>query len=283
MREMGINFLMISGHPDDYTLFGGGMGQKIIKNGGRVKFISMTMGEQGNPFRSGGELARKRLSCCGAVEDHFGVDIEVWNFHDGETWYTLETRNRVLEAIRTFKTDIVVCPHPFCTHPDLKNTGELVQEAAYFSSIINILPNVPALERKPVVLYPWWHEIRSRVSPFQSDIAITSEDIIDELCEITALHGSTVYEWAAFKHNMLEALEQMSEKERILWHRKTVIEPFHQRRAEIGRTQLIERYGIKKGGTIRFAEVFEISEYGRQPEKRELEQWISETTEVEYE
>lgn len=277
---MGINFLMISGHPDDYTLFGGGIGQKVIKNGGRAKFISMTMGEQGNPFRSGGELARTRLSCCQAIKRQFGVDMEVWDFHDGETWYTLETRKRVLEAIRKFETDILVCPHPFCTHPDLKNTGELVQEAAYFSSIKNILPNVPALLRKPVVLYPWWHEIRSRVSPFHCDLAVDSGDIIDELCEITALHGSTVYEWAAFKHNMLEQLEQMSERERLLWHRRTVTEPFQQRRAEIGRKRLIERYGEEKGNAIRFAEIFEISEYGRMPEEGELEPLLWEQIEV---
>lgn len=269
---MGINFLIISGHPDDYTLFGGGTGQKIIKNGGKVKFISLTMGEQGNPFRSGGELARVRLNCCEKIAQEFGVDMEVWNFHDGETWYTLETRNRILEVIRRFQADVVVCPHPFCTHPDHRNTGELVQDAAYFSAIKNIMPNIAALKRKPIVLYPWWHEIRNRISPFQVDIAVNTEDIIDELANITAVHGATIYEWAAFKYHMLEAFEGMSETERLAWHRQTVTEPLHEQRAEIGRKKLVEKYGSEEGSRIRFAEVFEVSEYGYIPEPEELQQ-----------
>jgi len=272
--KMGINFLMISGHPDDYTLFGGGTGQKILKDGGNVKFISMTMGEQGNPFRSGGELARLRRDCCEKVKHQYGADIEVWNFHDGETWYSLETRNRILESIRAFKADIVVCPHPFCTHPDLRNTGNLVQDAAYFSTIRNILPNIEALSKKPVVLYPWWHEIREKVSPYQIDVVVNTEDIIDELCDITALHGSTIYEWAAFKYQMLDKFEDMSEEERLRWHRQTVIEPLHEKRAGLGRNKLIERYGQEKGSSIRYAELFELSEYGSMPDHAGLLQLL---------
>jgi N-acetylglucosamine malate deacetylase 1 len=36
------------------------------------------------------------------------------------------------------------------------------------------------------------------------------------------------------------------------------------------RTKLVEYYGAEKGGSVKFAEAFEICEYGRRPNTEEL-------------
>ena len=210
---MKVNYLMFGGHPDDFVFCGGGTGLKFIDAGGRAKYISATNGDIGSPNMSGGEYARYRLDSVNKVVEQFHVQHEIWSDHDGEFEYSLAYRFKVLEEIREFESDIVVCPRIWDLHPDRSTIGKLVSEASYFATIPNILALVPALKKSPVVLY-MYDKVTKPLS-FQCDVAVSIDDKIDDIIAMADKHDSMVYEWDAFMMGTLDEVSRMTHEEKV--------------------------------------------------------------------
>jgi len=261
---------MISAHVDDFAVDSAGTGIKFRQNGGRVKFIAATMSEFGSPFRSGGEYARFRADCCLEVEEKFDMSMETWNWHDGEAGYSLDARHKVLQAIREFEPDIIVCPHTFIAHPDLRNVSNLVSDASFFATMPNMLPIVPAMKKMPLVFNIWSPTIH-RATPFVVDVAIAVDDVFEDIMAMAAIHGGSMYEWVTPASGDPNDLLKMSQEEALAWYRKDVVEPAYMQRADIGREKLIERYGEEKGKNVKYAELFQVTGYASElPSKEEL-------------
>jgi LmbE family N-acetylglucosaminyl deacetylase len=256
-----LRIIMIGAHPDDCDQDGGGTAILFVKLGHAVKFVSVTNGDAGHQTMKGAELAKRRLAEAKEAGKRFGVEYDVLDNHDGELLPSLEVRLQIIRKIREWNADIVIAPRPNDYHPDHRYTGVLVQDAAYMVAVPNLAPGTPALTKNPVFLY--FQDGFKRPNPFRPDIAVDISEVYAQKVHAIDAHVSQMYEWLPWIGHYLQDVPKGT-KEREDWLAKTravTITP------EVS-ASLQKWYG-DKASTIKYAEAFEICEYGSQPDDEE--------------
>ncbi|GAB4240627.1 MAG: hypothetical protein Kow00109_15770 [Acidobacteriota bacterium] len=262
-----LHIIVFGAHPDDPEKVGGTMA-KFIAAGHKVRLVSLTNGNAGHFSMGGGPLAQRRMKeaqCAGRV---IGAEYIVLDNDDGKLLPTLENREQVIKLIREFQADIVISPRPNDYHPDHRNTGLLVRDAAYMVTVPNIVPSVRHLDYNPLFMYMWDHF--TKPNPFEPDIVVAIDDVIEKKLDMYHCHESQVYEWLPYNNGILDQVPQDPVARRD-WLRK-VWGPRSERPAELYRDLLIQLYGEQKGRQVKYAEAFEVSEYGRSATLEELKQ-----------
>ena len=260
-----LRIIVFGAHPDDPEKCGGTMA-KFVQQGHKVRLVAMTNGNAGHFEMGGGPLAQRRYleaQCSGKV---IGAEYVVMDNDDGKLIPTLENREKVIRQIREFQADIVISPRPDDYHPDHRNTGLLVRDAAYMVTVPNIVPSVPHLRRNPIFMY--LPDRFTEPTPFVPDIAVDVDDTIEKKMDMYHCHVSQMYEWLPYNANRLEQVPG-SPTERRAWLADWRM-PETARQADNSRELLIQLYGPEKGNRIKFAEGFAVSEYGSQPSMEEL-------------
>ncbi|MGA0560060.1 PIG-L deacetylase family protein [Larkinella sp. VNQ87] len=260
-----LRIIVFGAHPDDCDLGAGGVAILYSALGHQVKFVSMTNGDAGHQDIGGGELAKRRYQETQEVAKRLGITYDVLDNHDGELMPTLENRLAVIRKIREWKADLVIAPRTNDYHPDHRNTGIVVQDAAYLVIVPNILSSVPPLTKNPVFLY--FRDGFQRPNPFRPDIAVDITEILTKKVEGLDAHTSQFYEWLPWTRQDLANVPK-SPVERKKWL-LTAMERRFSLTPEI-RTTVEKWYGPEKAATIKAVEVFEICEYGRQPSPEEI-------------
>ncbi len=259
-----LNIIVFGAHPDDCDEKMGGTAILFAKMGHHVKFVALTNGDAGHFEKGGGALAKIRRKEAKESARRLGIDdYMVLDNHDAELLPTLKIRGDVIREIRNWNADVVVTHRPVDYHPDHRYTGELVQDAAYLVIVPNVAPDTPPLAKNPVFLYLQDHF--QKPYQFQPDIAVDITDVIDKKIKALDAHQSQFYEWLPWTEGKLDKVPT-GEKERLDFLAKIwsgTISP------KI-RESLIKWYGEKKGNTIKYAEAFEICEYGKQPTDSEI-------------
>jgi LmbE family N-acetylglucosaminyl deacetylase len=258
-----LNIVVIGAHPDDADYVVGGTAIKFAKLGHNVLFVSVTNGDAGHFNQGGGALARIRIAEAHEAGKRFGVTYVVMDNHDGELMPELHIRHDIIRLIRNWNADVVIGHRPNDYHPDHRNTAILVQDAAYMVIVPNVAPDTPPLKKNPVFLYSM--DNFKKPYPFQPDIAIDISDVIDQKVYGMAAHESQFFEWLPWIEGQLESLPK-TEKGRLEWLKKNWIQPIT---PEI-RQSLIKWYGKDIGSKSTYAEAFEICEYGRIPDEKEI-------------
>src|SRR5579862_4323377 len=217
---------------------------------------------------AGGPLAMRRAREVAETSKILGIDHEVLDIHDGELMVTMDNRRTICRLIREYKADIVVSHRPNDYHPDHRYVGVLVMDAAYMVTVPYFCPDTPHLTKNPVFLYSE-DEFR-RPNPFTADIAVAIDDVIErKLAAMDALE-SQFYEGGCNggpqlvpdpKDSAAVAARKMQVRQEFIGH---FSEPATRFRAELERA-----YGKEQGVKIRFAEAFEVCEYGRRPSAEE--------------
>jgi len=264
-----LRIVVFGAHPDDAQFKAGGSGAKWAKLGHKVKLVSVTNGDIGHWQSAGGPLAQLRKAEVIAADKVLGVETEVLDIHDGELLPTLENRKQITRIIREWKADIVIAHRPWDYHPDHRYTGVLVQDAAFMVTVPYFCPDIPALTKNPVFLYS--SDGFQKPYPFKADIAVSLDDVIDQKLAALHLMPSQVYDNGAsgneeFVKNVPPASDDAGRK---LWLRKRW-EARQISEANRFRETLIQWYGPDQGKAVKYAEAFEICEYGRQPNADEL-------------
>jgi len=267
--EEPLRIIVFGAHPDDAEFKTGGTAIKWARQGHQVKLVSVTNGDIGHWRMAGGPLAIRRAREVAAAAKVMGTTSQVLDIHDGELEPTLQHRKAITRLIREWKADIVIAHRPWDYHPDHRYVGVLVQDAAFMVTVPFICPEVPHLKKNPVFLYS--SDGFKKPYPFQADIAVALDDVL--ATKIDAVHEleSQVYEGGASgSEEYVRTVPPAGDIEA----RKAWLKERWERRngdeANKFRDVLIEWYGAEKGKTVRFAETFEICEYGRQPSKDEL-------------
>src|SRR5215831_4112041 len=258
-----IRIIMFGAHPDDCDQGSGGTAAIFAQMGYAVKFVSVTNGDAGHQTLKGAELAKRRFAEAQEAGQRLGVVYDVLDNHDGMLMPTLEVRMQIIRKIREWNADVVIAPRPNDYHPDHRYTGVLVQDAAYMVAVPNIAPDVPALKKNPVFLY--YQDRFQRPNPFRPDIAVDITSVFDKKISALDAHESQMYEWLPWIGHYLDQVPK-DKNERIQWlgkQRAGTITP------EI-RTSLEKWYGKDKAAQVRYAEAFEICEYGMQPNDEEI-------------
>lgn len=261
-----LNIIVFGAHPDDCELEAGGTAAKWAKLGHKVKFVSVTNGDIGHHEISGGPLARRRTEEVQECARILGITTEVLDIHDGELMPTLENRRTITRLIREWNADVVISHRPNDYHPDHRYTGILVQDAAFMVIVPNFCPDVPALRKNPVFLYS--QDSFQKPNPFQPDIVVPIDDVIDQKAATYAALKSQFQEWNPW----LFGYEAQVPKDDPGWKayaRKKTLER-DTPTADRFRAKLIELLGEQKGRAVKAAEAFEVCEYGAQPSKDDL-------------
>jgi LmbE family N-acetylglucosaminyl deacetylase len=256
--------LVVGAHPDDCDIRFGGTAIKMAKAGHAVKFLSVTNGDAGHQTLGGAALAKRRFLETQESARRLGIqEYEVLDNHDGELMPSLEVRKQVIRAIRRWKADIVVAPRPNDYHPDHRYTGVLVQDAAYMVVVPNTVSDTPALDRNPIFLYQ--QDGFQKPAPFRPDVVVPIDEVYQQKINALDAHVSQVYEWLPWVDRRLDQVPK-DPKERRAWLAQTRGGSI----SEAARKTLVEELGEAAAAAVKYAEAFELCEYGRRPKIDEL-------------
>lgn len=266
-QDKPLRIIAVFAHPDDADSRMSGTAIQWAKMGHQVKFVSITNGDAGHQETGGARLAQRRRAESQEAARRYGIaEYKTLDNHDAELVPSLDVRKQVIREIREWKADIVVGLRPNDYHPDHRYAGVLVMDAAYMVVVPNSVSDVPALERNPVFLY--MQDRFKRPYPFQPDIAVIIDDVIDQKINGMMAHESQYFEWLPWVDRELDQVPADTEGRRA-WLKS------QRGRANISdamRKSLEKWYGPEKAAQATRAEAFEVAEYGRQPSEEEIRQ-----------
>ncbi len=264
--------LMIGAHQDDNEFRCGGITSKLKKAGHDVRFLSMCNGCGGHHIMTPEETTARRAKESAAVAELLGITYDVWDYDDCNLVADLATRKRLIRYIRAYNPDVVIAHRPNDYHADHRASGQLVQDASYLLTVPHECPDVPAMRFMPVILY---YEDSFSAPKFRADLVVDIDSEIDVKMQIANLNVSQVYEWLPYTHGQIvpegeaerfEWLKGMNitsattDKEVMAAPRGEAVR--YAKTAALFRKELIATYGRKRGAKVRFAEAFEVCEYG---------------------
>ncbi|QDS90611.1 1D-myo-inositol 2-acetamido-2-deoxy-alpha-D-glucopyranoside deacetylase [Rosistilla ulvae] len=264
-----LRIICFGAHPDDAEYKSGGTAALWAKQGHHVKLVSVTNGDIGHWQMAGGALAKRRIAESAEVAKRLGVTSQVLDIHDGELMPTLENRRTITRLIREWEADIVIAHRPWDYHPDHRYVGVLVQDAAFMVTVPFFCPDVPALKKNPLFLYS--SDRFKKPYPFDPDIAVAIDDVFEQKVDaLMALESQTFEGGALGNAEKMADVPPASQPElRREWLRKR----WDQRAGGESRQyrQALSRwYGPERGEQVKYAEAFEICEYGLQPSNEEI-------------
>jgi LmbE family N-acetylglucosaminyl deacetylase len=230
--------------------------------------VAVTNGDIGHWDIAGGPLALRRRAEAQEAARILGIETEVLDNHDGEVMVTLENRRTIARLIRDWKADVVISHRPNDYHPDHRYAGVLVMDAAYMVQVPFFTPEVPPLARNPVFLFS--EDRFQKPNPFTGDIVVDITDVIEKKLAVVEAMPSQFYEGGCCDKPAGGLPEGPAAKEA---RRKQVREAFTKRFASTAdrfRSRLTELYGAEHAANVKYAEAFEVCEYGRQPDKAEI-------------
>ena len=223
------------------------------------------------------ETTARRAKESAKVAEYLGIRYDVWDIDDCTLTADLPTRERLIRYIREFSPDLVIAHRPNDYHADHRASGQLVQDASYILTVPHTCPDVPAMLRMPVIVY---NEDAFKNPPFIPTYVVDMNDEIDTKLQIAHMNESQVYEWLPYnkgetvpegeseRFEWLKGLEitESTTDEEIMSAKRGYSVRFAKTAARF-RKELIEKYGEERGNRVRYAEAFELCEYGTQPSK----------------
>ena len=267
--ENKLRIIVFGAHPDDAEYKAGGTAAKWAKLGHHVKLVSVTNGDIGHWKMAGGPLALRRKAEVKAAAKILGVTSEVLDIHDGELLPTLENRKTITRLIREWNAEIVIAHRPWDYHPDHRYVGVLVQDAAFMVTVPFFCPDVAPLKKNPVFLYS--SDGFQKPYPFVPDVAVSVDDVFDT--KLAAIHElpSQAYEGGA--NGSEEQVRAIPPESNPVARKAWLKENWSRRQsAEASRHRelLVRLYGEEAGRAVKYAETFELCEYGSRPNRDEL-------------
>ena len=258
MTDKTLRILGIGAHPDDCEVKIGGTAALWAQRGHTVRFVSATNGQTGHHAIGGIELTRRRIAEARASADVLGVESQILPIPNGQIEPSLVYRAMFIRLIREFKPDLVITHRPNDYHPDHRYTSQLVQDSAYIVTVPNNSPETPALRYNPSMAY--MSDRFRKPCAFEGDVVVAIDSTIEKKFDAIHCHVSQFYEWVPWNQNKEDQVPA-GDGERREWifgersgYDAAVADRF--------RDALIVRYGQDAGAAVRYAEAFEICEYG---------------------
>jgi LmbE family N-acetylglucosaminyl deacetylase len=261
-RGKRLRVLVFGAHPDDCDFKCGGMALRFSELGHTVKFVACTNGGTGHYSQGGLQVARRRHDEAQASAAIAGLDeYQVLDNHCGELEPSVPNRKAMIKIMRDFCPDVITTHRPYDYHPDHRCTSQLVQDASYIITVPNMLPLTASLSRQPVICY--MSDPFRKPAPFNPDIVIPIDGVIEKKVQMIHCHESQVYEWMPFNREALDEVPS-DDRARLEWLRDTYLPSrWDWHLADEYRSRLVDLCG-EEGRKVKYAEAFEICEYGRQ-------------------
>lgn len=269
-----MHILCIGAHPDDNEFSVGGTAALLRQRGDAVRFVSVTNGDKGHytdeykadPVR----LAARRLAEAQNAAAVIGAEYQTLGVHDGEVYVDLPTTEAMVRCIRSFGEpgkgpDLVLLNRPVDYHRDHRYTAQLVLDATYMLTVPLMCPDTRHLDRMPVFAY-WYDDFRDLI-PFRADIAIAIDAVMEAKIDMLCAHVSQVFEWLPYNAGTLDQVPPETDPA----GRRARVGQWVCGRGEYRKTQtaaILEKWIGRS--TAKYAEAFQICEYGRVPNEAEL-------------
>ena len=158
---MKLDILAFGAHPDDVELGCGATIAKAVAQGKKVGIIDLTKGEMGT---RGTDLIRSQEAEQAAVI--LGVDFrENLGFRDAFIFNDESHQLKVIQTIRTYRPDIVLCNAIKDRHIDHGRASELISNACFLSGLKKIETNnnnITQTTWRPMHVFHYiqWEEIQ---------------------------------------------------------------------------------------------------------------------------
>jgi N-acetylglucosamine malate deacetylase 1 len=264
-----LRIVVFGAHPDDAEFKAGGTAAKWAAAGHHVLLVSVTNGDIGHWQIHGEELAKRRTAESAAAAEKLGVKSKVLDIHDGELEPTLENRRTITRIIRQWQADLVISHRPWDYHPDHRYVGVLVQDSAYMVTVPFFCPDTPPLTKNPVYLYS--SDAFQKPYPFRPDVVVAIDDVFEQKLDAISCLESQVFEGGA--NGSAEFVRSVPPKSDEAGRRAWLKERWSDRQSREAaryRDELLALYGAERGQEVKYAEAFEVCEYGRRPTREEL-------------
>lgn len=262
--------LCVGAHPDDCESAMGGTAALYVRRGDVVRFLALTNGDKGHfahIYRTDpAELARRRAIEASAAARVIGCKYQCLGWHDGEVYVTKEATEAVIRAIRGFGPrgrgpDLILTNRPCDYHRDHRYGAQLVLDALYMLTVPLACPDTPHLSRLPVVAY--WQDNFTESGSFKADVAVRIDEVIDVKTTAICQHASQFFEWIPYNAGSHGAFANFPEDRQEQMER---VAQLYRAEAE----EVAQQWRDLLPSGTRYAEAFQISDYGKRPDEREL-------------
>jgi len=261
-----LRIIAFGAHPDDAELKVGGVAALWAAQGHKVKIVAMTNGDVGHFAVAGGPLAQRRKAEVAECARIFGIENEVLDIHDGELTPSLDNRKTIARLIRGWQADIVLGHRPYDYHPDHRYTGVLMDDSAVVVVAPFFVPDTPPTPRNPIYLY--YSDDFQDPKPFTPTIVAGIDQAAEKkwgcISAMPSQFGDKDSWQARTQANIPTGDRERAAQllEMVKKRNETVAEKY--------RDRLIALYGKEVGQKIKYAEAFQLSQYGRQVSVEEL-------------
>jgi len=244
--------LLIMAHPDDAEFCAGGLMTLWRQAGHQIKILCLTNGNAGHQTLDPKALAQRRQVEAQKAADLLGAELEIWPQDDGRLAPSIELREDLIAAIRSYQPDIVITHRTADYHPDHRATGQLVKDCIYLLQVPAIARTQPPLTDLPAVLLAYDGFTDPR--PMRMDWIVDTEQVQEQVVDLLACHASQVFEW----------LPSLNSQHKPPFDRAWLKSFYQPRPAGIA-----AKYRRANGafGSLRYAEAFEVSDYAARLEE----------------
>jgi LmbE family N-acetylglucosaminyl deacetylase len=263
-----LRILAFGAHPDDAELKASGVAALWAAQGHKVKFVAMTNGDIGHFEQAGGPLAKRRKAEVAECARILGIESQVLDIHDGELTPSLENRKAVSRVIRDWQADIVMGHRPYDYHPDHRYTGVLLNDSAVVVVAPFFIPDSPPTPRNPVFLY--YSDSFQDPKPFDPTIVVGIDEVADKKWKCVSAMPSQFGDKDSWQGRTLPNVPPNdADRQAYLLE---IVKKRNMAVADEYRERLVALYGKEKGHAIKYAEAFQLGQYGRQASVDELKQ-----------
>ena len=263
-----LRIIAFGAHPDDAELKASGVAALWAAQGHKVKLVAMTNGDVGHFAMAGGPLAKRRKAEVAECARILGIENQVLDIHDGELTPSLENRKTVARLIREWQADIVMGHRPYDYHPDHRYTGVLMDDAAVVVAAPFFTPDTPPTPRNPIFLY--YSDGFQDPKPFNPTIVVGIDEVADKKWRCISAMPSQFGDKDSWQGRTLPNVPA-GDREREAY----LLDIVKKRNEEVAnqyRQRLIALYGQEAGKKVKYAEAFQLTQYGRQASVDELKQ-----------
>ena len=184
---MKLDILAIGVHPDDVELSCAGTILKHIALKKKVGILDLTRGELGT--RGSAEIRTKEAKKAAKI---LGVSVrEQLNMADGFFVNDQKHQLQIIEKIRFYKPEIVLCNAIDDRHPDHGRSAKLVADACFYSGLVKIVTKNGKKTQeawRPKAVY---HYVQDNF--IKPDLVIDITKFIDEKMECIHAYESQFY------------------------------------------------------------------------------------------
>ncbi|MGV6861869.1 MAG: bacillithiol biosynthesis deacetylase BshB1 [Putridiphycobacter sp.] len=174
---MKVDILAFAAHPDDIEISAAGTIMKHIDQGKSVGIVDLTQGELGSrgTIETRYQEAEKASKLMG-IKHRVNLKLA-----DGFFEINQENKLKIVEQIRKFQPEIVLCNSVSDRHPDHGRASQLVSEACFLSGLIKIETQVGGVLQdkwRPKAVY---HYIQDRF--IKPDFVVDISNYVDRKIE----------------------------------------------------------------------------------------------------